>query len=554
MFDPVRLAHPSTPVPGQYTVLLLAALGCSSVAPLSCAATAPAGCANVAHCPENPAAPAAEASARDAARVASVQPSRHGAALEPPPVYFAAVVERARSLVARPPREPKRVEMPSVLRNIQYDAYRSIRFRPERSLWHDGPGQFEVQFFHPGFYYQDVVDVSVLGPAGPEPVPFSTELFSYDKVAAPPRDAALAFTGFRLHAPLNSETYKDELVVFQGASYFRPLGKGNVYGLSARGLAIDLGQPTPEEFPRFSEFFLVPPKAGEAHVWVLALLESRRATGAYAFRIEKGILTSFEVTAELFMRESVALGIAPLTSMYLFGEEGPNRFGDFRPEVHDSDGLALWAESGEWIYRPLRNPSRTTVCSFRLDHPRGFGLVQRDRNFANFQDLEARYQDRPSVWVEPIAGFEQGSVRLLEIATELETDDNIAIAFVPAGEGERQHSVRYRLHVGAGVPVSPTAAQVTATRIARTKRGARFLVDFSGNGLGSQQDVDGVVSVQNGRILEQHVEHNPFADGYRASFEVEPEPGTKDVELRGFLRAKGDALTETWSYLWQPNR
>jgi glucans biosynthesis protein len=435
---------------------------------------------------------------------------------------------------------------------MAYDGYRSIRFRPERSLWRGGPGQFEVQLFHPGFFFQEGVEVSVLGARGPEPVAFSSDLFSYDRVPAPPRDARLAFTGFRLHAPLNSQSYKDELVVFQGASYFRPLGKDTVYGLSARGLAIDFAEPTPEEFPRFSEFVLIRPGEADDHVWVLALLESRRATGAYAFRIQPGDLTRVEVTAEVFLREDVAvLGIAPLTSMYLFGEEGPSRFGDFRPEVHDSDGLSVLAENGEWLYRPLRNPKRTTVSSLRFDRPRGFGLVQRDRSFASYQDLEARYHDRPNAWIEPLSGFAQGSVRLLEIATELETDDNIAIAFVPEAPARRL-AVSYRLHVGAGVPLAPPAGHVIATRMAKTKNGTRFLVDFAGNGLGKREGVEAVISVQNGRILEQHIEHNPFADGFRASFEVQHEQGKNDVELRAFLRNKGDVLSETWSYLWQP--
>lgn len=486
-----------------------------------------------------------------------VEPTKPAPSRAPsePPAYLSTLTEHARSLAAAPPRPPRQITLPESLRNIKYDAYRSIRFRPERSLWRDVGAPFEAQFFHPGFYYQDVVGISLLGNEGPKALPFSTDLFSYDLVPTPPRDAALAFTGFRLHAPINSPSYKDELIVFQGASYFRPLGKGTVYGLSARGLAIDMGEPGGEEFPRFTEFFLVPPSKEDRHVWVLALLESRRATGAYAFRIEPSELTRIEVTAELFLREAVpVLGIAPLTSMYLFGEDAPSRFGDFRPEVHDSDGLAMLAENGEWLFRPLRNPPRTTVCTFQLDKPRGFGLVQRDRRFENYQDLEARYQDRPSVWVEPISGFDKGAIRLLEIATELETDDNIAMAFVPAAVPEQKLSVRYRLHVGAGVPVTASGARVVATRIARTKEGSRFLVDFAGPGLADMLDVEPVVSAQNGRVVEQHVEHNPFAGGYRASFEVAPESGAKDVELRAFLRGKGNALTETWSYLWQPTR
>lgn len=493
--------------------------------------------------------------AQDADAPSPLTPQAGPATPHTPPAHFQVLVERAKSLSAGPPRDPRRVELPEGLRNLRYDGYRSIRFRPEKSLWRNESGKFEVQFFHPGFYYQDVVDVFQLAGSGnPAPVAFSTELFSYDGVKAPPKDSELAFTGFRIHTPLNSPNYKDEVIVFQGASYFRPLGKGTVYGLSARGLAVNFAEPTPEEFPRYSEFFLVRPESSDAHVWVLALLESPRTTGAYALRIEPGAPTHIEVTAQLFLREDVpVLGIAPLTSMFLFGEEGPARFGDFRPEVHDSDGLAMVSESGEFLFRPLRNPKRTTVCSFRLDRPRGFGLLQRDREFSSYQDLEAHYQDRPSVWIEPLTGFETGSVRLLEIATELETDDNIAVAFVPDAVPDRKLFLRYRLHVGADKVAPEPLSRVIATRIAKTKLGTRFLVDFVGRSLDGQKGVESVISAQNARIIEQHVERNSFSDGYRASFEIAPDPGKTDVELRAFLKTKGDdVLTETWSYLWQP--
>jgi len=483
------------------------------------------------------------------------------------PEYFGELEKKARALAAEPANDRPKIELPKQLAKLTYDQWRKIRFRPEKGLWRDDSGRFEVQFFHPGFGYVEGVSVSLIeGASGaaqsagtaspPQRFPFSSELFSYEGFSSPPASTGLEFTGFRLHTPLNVESYRDEVVVFNGASYFRPLGKGNVYGLSARGLAIDMGEPNPEEFPSFTEFYLVHPAPSDRFIWILALLESRRATGAYAFHIQPGDPTLIDVTARVFVREPVAaLGIAPLTSMYLFGEDAPNRFGDFRPEVHDSDGLSMWSSSGEWLLRPLRNPQRTVTTSFRLDAPRGFGLVQRDRTFDHYQDLEARYQDRPTAWVEPLAGFEKGSVRLLEIATQLETDDNIAMAWVPDSVPPRGEplSLSYRLHVGSADDVQGPAARVAATRIGKTEKGARFLVDFTGPGLLRGDDVRAVVSTTGGRILEQHVEQNSFAEGVRASFEVAPEASARDVELRAFLKSKDDVLTETWSYLWQPN-
>lgn len=492
-----------------------------------------------------------------ASTTAGTSPDRaRDQAFHEPPAHFGSVVGRARALAAAPPAPPRQAEFGEGMANLTYDQYRSIRFRPERSLWRDEPGHFEAQFFHPGFYYRDLVTVRVVDDGGVHPVAFSPDLFSYDGAPRPAADAALGFTGLRLHAPLNSSSYRDEVIVFQGASYFRSLGRDQVYGLSARGLALQTGEPGPEEFPRFSEIDLVRPGPDDDHAWVIALLESARATGAYAFRILPGAYTTIEVTMRVFLREPVpVLGVAPLTSMYLFGEEAPGRFGDFRPEVHDSDGLAMRTREGEWLFRPLRNPPRTTVSSFRLDSPRGFGLLQRDRDFRSYQDLEARYQDRPSAWVEPVGDWGPGAVRLLEIATELETDDNVAMLWVPDEVPQDGLSLRYRLHLGPEVPGDGPSGRAVATRMAvvpkSDNRRARFIVDFRGPSLaGRARPVDVHVTATSAKVIEQHTERNPFADGWRASFEVEAE--SDDVELRAFLRDDGGALTETWSYLWQP--
>jgi glucans biosynthesis protein len=485
-----------------------------------------------------------------------------------PPAHFAAVIERARALAAERPRPPRRAGLSGALGKLTYDQYRSIRFRPERSLWRGEPGRFEVQLFHPGFYYDELVDIRIIDGTQARPVVFSPELFSYDNAPPPPPGAQLGFTGLRLHAPINRAEYRDEVIVFHGASYFRSLGRDQVYGLSARALALQTGEPGPEEFPRFTEFDLVRPGPDDEHAWVLALLESERATGAYALRVLPGDYTTIEVTMRVFLRARVPIvGVAPLTSMYLFGEEAPGRFRDFRPEVHDSDGLAMWTRQGEWLFRPLRNPERTTVCSFRLDSPRGFGLLQRDRDFASYQDLEARYQDRPSAWVEPVGEWGPGAVRLLEMATERETDDNVAMLWVPDAVPAEGLALRYRLHLGPGVPSAGPLGHVTAMRIARVvsyatrpgempaqdPRRARFVVDFAGKGLdaldrAAQVDVD--LTASGAKVVEQHTERNPFAGGVRASFELEAQ--SKDVELRAFLRSGDDVLTETWSYLWQP--
>jgi periplasmic glucans biosynthesis protein len=240
----------------------------------------------------------------------------------------------------------------------------------------------------------------------------------------------------------------------------------------------------------------------------------------------------------------------------LFGEEGPARFGDYRPEVHDSDGLIMLSGAGEWLFRPLRNPPRTTVCSFRLDSPRGFGLVQRDRRFDSYQDLDSRYEARPTAWIEPLSDWGPGNVRLLEISTKLESDDNIAAVWVPDHvPGSDGIDLRYRIHIGQDVPVKHELGKIIGTRYAAqgSDRG-RFIVDFAA--LPTKQEpaepqLD--VAITGGRLAGQQLLKNPFSHGYRAILEVAREQ-SDDVELRAVVRSEARALTETWSYLWQPTR
>ena len=478
------------------------------------------------------------------------------------PAYFATLVERAKQLAKTSAVPADANALPASLRDMTYDEYRRIRFRPDHSLWRNENAFFEVQLFHLGFYYREPVAVFQLdsnAPLTPNRVAFTPELFTYDGMTPPKADAAIGFAGLRLHAPINTPEYRDEVIAFQGASYFRTLGQDEVYGLSARGLAVDTGESTTEEFPRFTELYLVHPAPGDHHAWVLALLESARTTGAFAFRIEPGRSTVIDVTAHILLRSPVGvLGIAPLTSMFLFGEDVPARFGDFRPEVHDSDSLALWSKQGEKLLRPLRNPQHTTVCTFRLDSPRGFGLLQRDKEFSSYQDLEARYQDRPSIWVEPLGDWGPGAVRLLEITTEREIDDNIAALWVPDHVPPEGLRVRYRLHVGRDNPFDSELGRVVATRSAKIEaklgQARRFVIDFAGKHLAAREGMAVRASASGGQVVQQRIEQNPFTGGVRAVIDVAPEPSAADVELRAFLYRGDDTLSETWSYLWQPQR
>jgi glucans biosynthesis protein len=375
------------------------------------------------------------------------------------------------------------------------------------------------------------------------------------------------FSGLKVLSPFNQPDRLDEVVVFQGASYFRALGQKLRYGLSARGLALNTPEFGHEEFPDFTEFWIEKPVAGAKELTIYALLESPSVAGAYRFVVRPGSATVMQVKAAIYARAGANLstfGVAPLTSMFWHGENSPSTDGDLRPEVHDSDGLLIERGGGEWLWRPLVNPAKERVATFTDENPRGFGLIQRDRQFESYQDLEAFYHLRPSVWVEPVGAWGRGAVRLVELPTPGETADNIVAFWQPeqlpvAGQAVQ---LEYRLHwfqESAGGR-KPPAGYAVATRIGRSKTQepelTRFWIDFDGPYLGrhpADPTVEPVVTVGEGAMLANPmVQKNPFNGTWRVAFAIKPDGSGRPVELRCYLRKKTNILTETWSYQWNP--
>lgn len=330
----------------------------------------------------------------------------HGGAAEA--FTFDEVAEQAQIQARQLYRSSSR-KAPAQLQALNYDQYRDIRFRPDRALWRADKLPFELMFFHLGKFQKESVRIDEVTPEGTRHVPYRASDFDFGKNKLSPQSwGDLGFGGFRAHYALTGSGYKDELVVFLGASYFRALGAGQRYGLSARGLAIDTVGGEGEEFPAFTRFWAVKPAPDATTLTLFALLDSPRATGAYQFDVHPGGETVMDVHGRIFLRAGVAtLGIAPLTSMFFFGENQPHRM-DFRPEVHDSDGLMVATGDGEWIWRPLVNPKQTLTTSFSMQRLQGFGLMQRDREFRSYEDGEARYELRPSAWVEPTGTWAPG--------------------------------------------------------------------------------------------------------------------------------------------------
>ena len=473
---------------------------------------------------------------------------------------FESLRAKAKDLSARPfVRRPTTV--PESLLRLSYDEYRLITFEEEQTRWRREVVPFQVQFSHPGFVFDRTIQLNEIAGRTVVPIRFSSSLFKYGKLkVGEGLSDKIGFAGFRMLGPLDRPW--DELVSFQGASYFRSLCINTVYGLSARGLAVNTAEPDGEEFPVFEEFWIERPSTTAKQFTIYALMDSPSLAGAYRFTVTPGAETLMEIKAALYCRKNPkVLGLAPLTSMFWYGENSGTNYGDFRPEVHDSDGLMVATGAGEWIWRPLSNPKATRVAAFSDNNPRGFGLVQRDRQFDSYQDLEASYHARTNAWIEPVGDWGRGTVRLAELPAADETNDNIVAFWVPdqlPAVGQpidyeyKLHWFRDQIHPPAGVAV--------ATRIgfSRTHEPElrRFVIDFDGADLRGQPNdykIEPVVIVGAGATLAyKTVQKNPFNQSWRLGFGIKPDGTGRPVELRCFLRKSPHVLTETWSYLWNP--
>lgn len=489
----------------------------------------------------------------------------HGTIRLGPPQDFSfdGLTALARKNATQPYKAPQS-RAAQLIKGIDFDAAQKIKFRPDHALWAHGPGPDPVSFFHLNKYSADPVVLHVVEGGQAREILYGPDYFDYSVSGLNPKALAnLGFAGFRV---MDGRDRPTDWLAFQGASYFRSSGQDGQYGASARGIAIDTATATPEEFPRFSQFWL---ESSGPVIGIYALLEGPSITGAYRFdamKNEDGTVV-MNVHCVLFFRADIArLGVAPLTSMYWYGENERRKAADWRPEIHDSDGLALWTGKGERIWRPLIDPPQVMTNSFTDENPRGFGLMQRDRDFEDYQDDGAFYNKRPGIWVEPKGAWGKGEVQLVEIPTSDEIHDNIVAYWRPDDEIKRGGSLsfNYRLYWQDSVPAYPaTIAKVVATRLGvggipgqipapRDKR--KFVVDFTGGPLMQMQqryDVKPVVSASRGTIDNSYVIKVVGTDRWRAFFDLDA-PGSAPVNLRMFLRLGDKTLSETWIYQYFP--
>ncbi len=466
------------------------------------------------------------------------------------------VTNRARAMAVEP-YSPRQL-IPESWRDLTYDQYRKIWFDSRNALWENTDRPQRVDVFPPGLYFPQPVEVNVVEDGTSKPLRFDMGVFdTTDKFPDVEIDETLGYSGLRLRAELQQSGIFQEYAVFQGASYFRGIGTGEIYGLSARGLALKTGDPAGEEFPDFTAFWLEAPTPDNDMVILHALLDSPSCTGAYKFEITHGTVLEMKVTATLFAREDMThVGIAPLTSMFLFDDTMRQRFSDFRPAVHDSDGLLIHNGAGEVIWRPLSNPKTLQISAFGDNNPRGFGLCQRKREFSDFNDLEALYHNRPAVWITPGEDWGQGSVTLVEIPADLEIYDNIVSYWRPSGgiKAGEEHAMSYTLHWGAD-PVAATAnvpVKVLNTAMGGRPEGGQIIaIDFAPSDRvpDDLSEVEIILRSSKGSVTPGIVQRNPETKGPRLAFTFQPEDNVY-AEFRAQLRLKGEPLSEVWLYRW----
>jgi glucans biosynthesis protein len=479
---------------------------------------------------------------------------------------------------ARQPFHSPRADLPKVLRadNLDYDKYREIRFRRDKALWGADDLPFRVEFFHPGYLYQEPVHINEFTLTHVQPIRFVQDFFDYGNLKIQNQiPANTGYAGYRVLYPLNQTNQLDELGAFLGASYFRLLGKDQRYGLSARGLAINCGNGGPEEFPIFTDWWLGKPRPGDTQLHLFAILDSVSCVGAYEFLIRPGETTVADIEVVMYLREPSqimavnkdqppikTLGLAPLTSMFWFGKNSERKPDDYRTEVHDSDGLLVHMGNDEMFWRPLDNPPALRHQIFHAPDIRGFGLMQRERNFSAYQDSFNLYHLVPSVWVEPHKNWGDGDLHLVELSTRFEGLDNIVAFWDPKNKPAPLQPYRfgYTLYWTLESDLKISENKVVATHIGPDDhfQGARqFVIDFDGPKLDAIPESAPPVAIANcstnAAIVDNLVLRNPYLGTWRVILKMQPKPGnTAPVDLRCTLQKGTNVVAETWTYEWSP--
>ncbi len=488
--------------------------------------------------------------------------SLHAADFDPTTVNSYASLQAAVAQLAQQPFVAKAKPLDPYFDTMKYDGHRQIRFNPAKAHYGELKDTYRIEFFHPGWTAKNTVGMYDLGLNKTLPIAYDSKLFDWGDLTVPEGTKyPEGFAGFRVLAPDSLADRRFEFLVFMGASYFRSVTTELGYGLSARGVSVNTIGGEPEEFPDFTDFWFMPPTKGEDYFTVIALLNGPSIVGAYEFKAMPGKTTEMLVKGTLYLRKPVkSLGISPFSSMYWFGENSHPKPYDFRPEVHDSDGIQIEIKDGPSIWRPLENSKDLRLSLFDATHIKGFGLGERDRDFKNFEDLEANYHRRPSVWVEPVTGFDKGNITLVEIPTGEETWDNIVAFYQPEKMPTATEPLdfSYRLQwLEEHIP--DTLAKVTATRRGFVMKSDEhlYVVDFKKGAAEASKPAEWVPEIEVkiagdvAKVVDQRVMYNAETKGWRAFFRLAIPAATNLMEMTCELKDKDAVISERWMYQWR---
>ncbi len=472
------------------------------------------------------------------------------------PVFSAgAVVDLARDLAKKPYSAPAS-DLPAPFTKLSYEQYVAIRAKPGSAVWAGDNVGFAIEPLHRGFLFSAPMAINVVENGQARRLVYDRSHFQFGGLTVPASIPDIGFSGFRILQPEGVDGFH-EVSIFQGASFFRAIARGQNFGVTARALSIRTADPKGEEFPMIREVWIERPTLATNALVLHALVDSESMTGAYRFTLRPGDITIMDTECTLFTRVAVdGLGLGTMAAMSFFGPIDRHGTDDLREGVYEIGGLQVLNGNGEWLWRPVANRNTLQLSSFIDVNPRGFGVLQRERRFSQFQDDDQHWELRPSLWIEPLNDWGEGSVVLVEIPSDAEINDNVVCFWRPKAplQPNTEAAFAYRQSWCWAPLQRPTLPVVTDTRVGRgsSSKRKRFLVEFTSETFADPQrttDLAPALSSSTGAISGLRTFVSKDNKTVRVLFELDPASETL-AELRLVLEQGGKPASETWLYRW----
>jgi periplasmic glucans biosynthesis protein len=476
----------------------------------------------------------------------------------PPPFSRDFVVELAKSLASRP-YAPAAADLREPFANLTYEQYVGIKTKPDAAIWAGENRSFVLEPLHRGFIFTAPVEIYIVENHTMQRLAYDFSKFDYGALKITDKPPDVGFSGFRVLTP-QKEGPAPEVAIFQGASFYRAAARGQRLGVTARGLSIRTADPRGEEFPAFRIFWIEKPAVGENVMVIHALLDSTSLTGAYRFTLRPGEATIIDTEMTLFPRAAVDhYGVAGFSAASFFTPLDHRRADDVRSMVAETNGLQMLTGKDEWLWRPVSNRDTLQISAFVDADPKGYGFLLRDRDISDYQDDDQHWEQRPSLWVEPLGDWGEGTVQLVEVPSESETNENILSYWRPKAPlaAGKSISFAYRQFWCWTPPARTPLAIADDARGGRSPLGAklrRFVVVFSGDILANPQrtaNLKAALTTSPGSATNVRTFLDPQAKTCRVVFDVDP-AGETFCELRLVLQSGDDPISETWLYRWTP--